>query len=432
MKYFIRKRLIIVLFFFSFASSLFAQNNISFKQIDLKSYNFYQLQQWDSLVQLAQIAKKNKYSSYALDFRFGAAFYHNKKYRKSLGYFENLDLKQSHDLLLYEYRYYAYIFSNRLADARRLTLDYKNLNHRVNFSNSLAFGEVGAESKLFDFRYKRTEENYTSINQQITQSRIYSGFFLNFHTLKNLELTFAPMWLNENILYLNSTLEDEKWEENIFQNHLYFSGKYFLDYGKALWVNYHHTASEIDSHPLESENDIGQLSNTQDHLFGLFYQQDIKNLKFTLGANYSPKDTILEFLPSLSLTYYPFGNDVLYSVSRLAYQNTPSYMKLTPLVVKQTIGVKLGKKVWIEGVGQWGKINKFYDDNGYIIYSQDEMIKTFWGLNAKYLVHKNWEIFASFVQYNATSSYEKNDQNRKENFSVNSGLIGLKWKFYKN
>jgi hypothetical protein len=107
-------------------------------------------------------------------------------------------------------------------------------------------------------------------------------------------------------------------------------------------------------------------------------------------------------------------------------------MKLSPLVVKQTIGVKLGKKVWVEGVGQWGKINKFYDDNGYVIYNQNETIKSFWGLNANYLIHKNWEVFASFVQYNAIISYEKNDQNRKENFSINSGLIGLKWKFYKN
>jgi hypothetical protein len=378
-----KKILIILTFLASLLTALYGQNKTSFLKMENETYAFFVQKQWDSLIQKSKIAKQQNMQSYTLDLRFGAAYYHKKRYRKALQYFENLDLSQSQDLLLMEYRYYAYLFSGRFVDARKLCVDYQNLAEKSDFCSGDAFGMTGVESKHYFFPQKLPEEENIDSIQTSTKQRDYYAFYFDFQPLKNWKFTLAPMWMKEENQYRNRDWEISGWEEKVNQNHLYLSTQYLLGYGKRFWLNDHYILTNSIAIPEDTLTDLYSEGKNEKHIFGFFYQQNAGNLDFTAGVNYSPQDTAGMFYPSIGITWYPWGNDRLYFYTNVMYQ-AQRQSKPNPLIIKHKIGLKLIKNLWAEPFGMYGSTQNYYDDNGYVIYSQQNSMKYYYGINLQF------------------------------------------------
>ncbi len=103
-----------ILFFISNPS--YSQEELTFENVDAKSYDFYKNQKWNALIRLGEQAIEERIDFYSLRIRLGTAYYKTKNYFPAISNFEKaLDIGYD-DELIYEYLYYSYMFTGRTED----------------------------------------------------------------------------------------------------------------------------------------------------------------------------------------------------------------------------------------------------------------------------------------------------------------------------
>ncbi len=407
-------------------SPLFSQTSIPYYKLEQMSYRYYVNQAWDSLIAMEKKYRPEDIHSYALDLRYGAACFHKKNYRKALRFFENLDLKQSRDLLLLEYRYYAYLQSGRPEDARKLCLDFEALSQQTDFCKEKVVATLGVESKIFRINQNFREDDAITATQKISKSREYYAFYLQLSSLKNWQFTLAPMWLYERNEYRNTAWENPLWNENVVQNHLYMSARYAIGYGKRIWLNDHYVMTQTEAQPVDSTSNYYSYHTDEKHIAGLFYQHSIRSLDFIAGVQYAPQDSVDNIIPSLGVSWYPWGNDRFFIYTCVSHQPSASSPR-EKWLIKQKWGVKLWKKLWVEPFGMYGKTTHYYDEQGYVIYAQQEKMNYYWGVDMQYFPGKKYALYASFQKYNLTKEIRYGEETKFYDTNFPSLLFGIKW-----
>ncbi len=403
---------------FASPSQLAAQSAMPYYRLERMSYDFYVHQEWDSLIGMQRKYRSLNIHSYALDFRYGAAYFHRKNYRKALRFFENADLKQSRDLLLLEYRYYAYLQSGRYEDAQKLCLEFDRLGGETDFCRDKTVGSLGVESKIYLMHQNFKEDEGITATQKALKRREYYAFYLQLSSLKNWQFTLAPMWLYEQNDYRNTSWEVPDWKETVLQNHLYMSAKYAIGYGKRIWVNDHYVLTHTEARPNDSIHSYYTYETDEKHVAGLFYQQSFRNFDVLAGAQYAPQDSLNTIIPAVGFTWYPWGNDRFFTYTHLSYQS-PATVDNDTWLIKQKAGIKIGQKLWLEPFGMYGKSTHYYDDQGYIIYAQQEPMNYYWGIDIQYLLGEKYLFYASFQQYHLTKTQTRD-------MNISSLLFGIK------
>lgn len=117
-----------------------AQNSASYAKIDSMTYQLYQEKNWSALASLCEQVIGPQMDYYYLRMRAGIANYELGKYRAAARHFEKAKRFNNNDAVSNAYLQYAYLYSNRLEESKKIGA----LNKDVNFNNK--YNAIALES----------------------------------------------------------------------------------------------------------------------------------------------------------------------------------------------------------------------------------------------------------------------------------------------
>ena len=78
------------------------------------------------------------------------------------------------------------------------------------------------------------------------------------------------------------------------------------------------------------------------------------------------------------------------------YTNTSAVLhsenKISNLIVSQSIGIKAGKRIYIEASASAGVMKNYNEQNGYTVYNTGDVIKSKFGISLDFSLLKNLNI----------------------------------------
>ena len=113
----------VIIFLLLLVSKTEAQSTMSFKTIDSISYNYYQKQNWDSLIYLKNQLDGSEVYYFYLRMRFGIAYFEKNKFNKSTEEFKKALEFNALDSLAKEYLYYSYLYNVKEGEAKLVELE---------------------------------------------------------------------------------------------------------------------------------------------------------------------------------------------------------------------------------------------------------------------------------------------------------------------
>ncbi|MCK4639323.1 MAG: tetratricopeptide repeat protein, partial [Bacteroidales bacterium] len=136
---------IITIIFFSLLTN--AQTYPDFKNIDKKTYDFYENQNWDSLIIVGKEALKNNIDYFYLRVRLGMAYYQKQNYTKAVQNFEKALQFNSTDVFALECLYYSYLFLNRKQEIKLLSTKFpESLKSQLNITKEKFLNNIYFET----------------------------------------------------------------------------------------------------------------------------------------------------------------------------------------------------------------------------------------------------------------------------------------------
>ena len=142
-----------------------------------------------------------------------------------------------------------------------------------------------------------------------------------------------------------------------------------------------------------------------------------------------------------SLSWFPFGNTNLYTLSSFTYQvenNTTTPKQngnaTNKTIFEQMVGGKLYKQGWIEGYITFGEIKNFTDKYAYLVYNQVYPIKSRIGITFYPYIGRHLELMLMY-RYEKMGLYltttSADTQSLVTNPDCNTSIVssGVKWKF---
>ncbi len=297
-----RKILIIVLVLvFSRAFNANAQQKIDFATVDAKTYSFYENGQWDSLIDIGEIAIKNGIDYFYLRLRMGIAYYEKTNYVAAGGQFEKAKAFNSGDMLMLEYLYFSYKFSGREADAEMIAGDFsEELKNKLNISNNkfkIKFVELAGSGIMTDNFSKNENFNFVG-NNELAGGAVLSGNT----TAGNigLKLQFGK---NVSVYQSFSMLSQEK-KSILAVTEFKPDGRIINTWDTAIW-------HPFPPPPYQTFDTI--IENRQKFSLGTFVNKNdtyLKQQEYYLNINISGKKglTISPFVHLLNVSYTQFYN----------------------------------------------------------------------------------------------------------------------------
>jgi len=472
-KYYISKLFfILTIIFFSLLTN--AQTYPDFKNIDKKTYDFYETQNWDSLIIVGKDPLKNNIDYFYLRVRLGMAYYQKQNYIKAVQNFEKALQFNSTDVFALEYLYYSYLFLNREQDAKLLSTKFpESLKSKLHITKEKIFNNIYFETgytfsnniskngniNLFenDSIYGEQDLNgnifyaHAGLSKSIGKRiSLYFGFS-NLNVDKEKQIQYREIVLNrystvysylgyENY-YSNDTTYNYKSDKyKLHQNEFYINSSIQLNKGFKITPAFHfiNVIYTINT----------ETTSINNYVISLTASKNISYFSFDLFGTYSNLNDKKQTQIGLAAAYYPFGDLNFYGVTIIKgfyeeesrnYKNQGRQKINSRFIFSQTIGLKILPKVWFEGFITYGDLSNTNDKNAFIVYNIPDEINYKLGANLILPVFKNIELslrynFLSKESYYIT--YYFDEKNNKTDFKTvympykNQSIIGgIKWKF---
>ncbi len=265
---------------FSFQKVHAAQDTLSFQEVNIKTYQYYLEQKWDSVILIGSQALRQHIDYYYLRMRMGIAYFQKKEYRIAEPHFLRALKFNSSDDVAKEYLYYCYTYSEQYDYAGKLS---------ASFSDSLTKKLHTGYLKPIDVIYVDAGEKLSSDTAQY-----HNAFFFNAEAYSRLSKSIS---IFESYTYYNQTA----YWGNVQQNDFYvktfipFSNQWLLTpavhffFLNALpyYFNSIHYAASVECQRSFDLEDIGA------------------------SFSYSDVAHSTQLQETVFLTYYPFGNNKL-------------------------------------------------------------------------------------------------------------------------
>jgi len=434
-------RISIVFFMFLFStSSVVAQ--IDFKTVDVKTYDFYQKAQWDSLISIGKEAKKQDVDYYYLNYRMGVAYFYKSMFYSASYYFEKA-MKQNvgsrNDSVFNKYLYLSYIYTLRYGNAMTVPIDSTNtsLRKKLTRSSIFAFGGAGSVIPIDNKKLQKkgnVDLSFTHYQQGNTiwgiaahhQLYPWLSFDISYTNIQFSDV--AAVDTDDSLTIRTSTISqqnislipefriNEKWQIRLAFAYSFNSGApYVLS-----------TYSPYGPYLFEAKD-----YNEENYLLGANVYRQFRNFKLGLEMGISNYSNTNQTQFGLNLTYYPFSNLNLYSYTSASVKFERNKSNF---IIHQDLGFKVMPKLWMEIGGTFGEMKNFNVFNLGYGYNTTDHIKML--LNAKliYLFNSNIELFIEGHYYKRNGMiynfYPDKASNRsKLNYNYWSVSGGLIWKF---
>jgi tetratricopeptide (TPR) repeat protein len=420
----------------------FAQELLNTLDVDQRSYSLYEQQQWKPLIKLAKSAKKQGIDFYYLQYRLGISYYELKKYRQAIPCFESVVEQSPEDKTALEYLYFAYLFSDRLEDARVLALTFDpSFREQLKAHNPGFLGGFGAEYKHYlvdDFTAPHAG-TVTDLEQKVRQSLNYTNMSLTHSTRTRFSLfhAFSYLW-GLNRVYDATRLAHE-FDENLRQFQYYIAGNWHLGKGFDMTLGGHYIRTTLEGlNPIFSpgpgpgNHNFQYLYITKENSWAGFlkFKKSLSNFNVRVSGTFSDLNGGMQYLPSAGIDYYPLGNTRLFISSDVSYLVSPDEERYNPgLVLKGKIGLQIFKPVWLVPFGQFGKVSDYADEDAFVIYNSHDVINHWYGVRLNvYLSNYKLNLYYIFQSYDNTNHYQAGGGPQQIGYRSMTHLAGLKWR----
>ena len=365
----------IILLLFLFAVS--AQKKLSYVEVDSKSFELYQQQKWNELIDFSAEAREQGIDFFYLQARTGIAFYNLKKYRNAADWFLKAWKSDQSFEWLQEYLYYSLIYSGRTLEASKIADKFS-----VAFKQKIYYQKMKPLRAAAEFGYSFNPDfdklSGTSFDEEMNVGSDYGEAYIlknyHFETFDYSHQIAPGVFLNHNFTHLGIDREEQvfwglrySFPIKVTQN------QYFINPAFVLSKKWYISSS---ANIIWGNSDL-VLGNKNPNTF---YNSNIKFSDFifststwTHWGNFSPGAEINlaninnNGFTQLSgwITYYPLSNTSLYFTPRIYFksdaENGFGY---------NTFGISGGAQLGpVHFHGQYlkGEMKNFIEPCGYVV-----------------------------------------------------------------
>jgi len=401
--------IIIVLFFISNHS--YSQEELTFENVEAKSYDLYKNQKWNELIRLGELAIEDRIDFYSLRIRLGTAYYKTKNYFPAISNFEKALEIGYDDELIYEYLYYSYMFTDRIEDKNfvfSILSNSKKSQLRPLYNSVIdnVFAETG--TGISDDVNQNSEVKPALSGNSFTEEVIFGDYFYfkagigqlpfdrlnvsydySYYNFKKRRETF----LRQGLLNFEST-DDYIQKQNRFYNSL----DILIDNGFVISPAGHYInlkENKISDTLLTDPSTITYLreeTSTDNFILSLAISKYISTFNLKIYGSFSYLNENHQSQYAMEFKSYPFGSANFFTktYATLHYQDN-----ISNLVFTQLLGLKTIKNLQLEAYASFGKINNFNEQNGYIVFNDPDLIKYKFGTMVNYSFSNN--LSADFI-----------------------------------
>jgi hypothetical protein len=126
---------------------------------------------------------------------------------------------------------------------------------------------------------------------------------------------------------------------------------------------------------------------------------------------------------------YPFGNLNLYALSRVIFLDDKTKPNSPAIIFGETIGIKLGRNIWVEGHLLAGEIRNMSDYGSYIVYNDVNTLKLKTGVNVLFPFKSGLTISLRSNFHRSESTFTDPTIMNKIYYTSTSITGGLSWNF---
>lgn len=366
-----------ILFLFLFASS--AQKKLSFIEADKISYELYQQQKWEELIDFSGEVRDQGIDFFYLQARTAIAWYNLKKYNKSTRFFLKAWESDSSPEWLQEYLYFSLIFSGQSTEASKMASYFsESMKQKISYQERKVLLVAFEAGYSFNPDFDKLTKN--SFDEEMNVGNDYGeAFFLKDYHFESVDLShqIAPGGgMNHNFTYLNISREQQvDWggrntlpvKTNQFQ---YYINPYFV-LGKKLNISQSvniiwGTSSYFSGGYSNSTPVFYKVDYTfSDYIFSFSAWSRFGN--FSPGAEVNFANINDKKITQFSgwTTFYPFSNYKFHLTPRLYLRGGDEH-HLWYSIFGVSGGAKLGP---VNFYGQYltGSMETFIGDAGYVV-----------------------------------------------------------------
>jgi tetratricopeptide (TPR) repeat protein len=440
------KKYIILLIVVLSSFKLIGQTQMNFIQLDTLTYKAYVDADWNKLIKNGEQALDGELDYYYLRLRLAYAYYKKQQYRRAIPHLKQALVFSQNDVIASELLYYCFLYSGRETDAIKL---------KSGFNDALKLAITKGEEKIFyelgGFLSYQTGVSETNQVQNATDSIIGSQVVPN--QLIGLDF-YIKHKMGASVLvrhYLDFQYKDAFAKANVEDTSVV---------SESLWIRQFNYHLAIDITPVygvsitpvmsyvnyripvfyEFETTAGNSYKVKtediynEFIWSLKLQKQFEFLKSGIAATTSNLNGIKQSGYGLQMTFYPFGNlNLYYSGALFLHQQKYETEKETAWIHSHRLGVKLTKKLWLEGLLKMGDFRNFYDPFDELIYNSLERYHSISGLNLIIpFSKKGSSVFLGFRNFQSETIFVPTEEpfniSNTKNINYQTITGGIQWK----
>lgn len=360
------------------AISLKAQDSAR-RKIDSLTYRQYLTQDYRALLASSKAARKQGIDFYYLNYRTAIAVYALKNYAKAAKYYRKTLAEAPEDPIAREGLYYACLLSGQKEQARiagRLLSPHAQAVARYRPSVmdfvALSGGYLMNENKP---GVKPAPGNMAFLNQY--QNMAFGSFGIGFHLSDYAKLKLG--YQGHNTKFQRSSDGSLQKEDFLMQPQVIGALEFFTNQNVTFGVagGYY----DIENMDKDSEN-----TKTSRLAFSV---QTFLNKRFPfvlpeVALAWSNFGAGSQLQGKASLTYYPLGNLNFYGTTEGAILFNPGTSMQTQCIFSQSLGVKLAKRLWLDGSASVGNHLNYISERSFLVYDTYDPVMATAGLSLSF------------------------------------------------
>ena len=436
-------------------ASLKASVKLDMKTVDELTYRYFLDKKWDSVIIIGKQALRANIDFYYLRVRMGLSYYEQKDYIPAATHLVKARQFDPKDPVIADYLYYAYLFTNRMEEARILQaslpsnqrnvtdvrkglLDYADLESGYTLSSNnspkeypylMGTDSIYGETDVYgNYFYEHLGLKF-NLSNRIGLSCSYS--YLNFSKTKYIQ--YAR--IEDHFEYIADTnfgkyyyytfprvTYDTSFQYHVNQHEIHASLSWYVNGGIRIMPAFHmiHVSYPVVTASAESVmvTDTGEYWNqgqqyytftfprtiyTYNHsdtsftnyLASLTLTKEVGKFNIGISGSWSNLNNKTQKQLGAFLTWLPLGNLSLYSTTSVA-----GFLqgKDKRLLVSQMVGGKITPWCWAEGTFYYGDYTNANIMNGSVVYNNSDVIDYRGSANLYFLAGKHLQ-FSLIYQY---------------------------------
>ncbi|WP_310558932.1 hypothetical protein [Flavobacterium sp.] len=417
---------------------------ITSEQFDLETYNSFSKKDYNTTIQLGNEAIKRGIDFYFLRYRIGVSYFEKTNYEVAITHFEKAKEFDSNDPVLMEYLYYSYLYTNRNEKAVELLAIFPDdLKAKMNYKSSF-FKSISAELGVLKTNNFDTNKNANlKANNNFAHGTFYSDVIFANIFINN---QITPNFKLQNLLSLVSNTSNDLFQSSLpvnrsqlfTNNNNYFQwngiGSYYCkgwNIGAGFGVYNSSYITYTPPPPFQPNTPFSSIkTNTTNFSTSISLSRKLKYIEPSLAITYTNLSNTDTFCIEGALNYFPLGNLNFYGNTKIGMVTNDSE---TNTIITQLLGVKIAKKIWIEGYGAYGNHQNYISDSGLYVFNTPNKINWYAGSNLNFYF-KQVDFSLGYGIQERASTYE-NGPNPSSintiNYTYNYNLLKTKivWKF---